>query len=77
MWFEFLERITGQDLELINFLQRMAGYMLTGSTREHALFFFHGTGANGKTTFISVLEAVLGDREDLPPQRHGYRAEHR
>ena len=26
----------------------MAGYCLTGTIREHALFFAYGTGANGK-----------------------------
>jgi len=29
----------GKDAELQNFLQRAAGYMLTGITREHALLF--------------------------------------
>ena len=61
LWFEFLERVTGNDLELINFLQRMVGYCLTGSTREHALFFLYGTGANGKSVFINTISALLGD----------------
>jgi putative DNA primase/helicase len=39
----------------------MAGYALTGTTQEHALFFLHGTGANGKSTFINAVTTVLGD----------------
>src|SRR3546814_6485099 len=39
----------------------MAGYALTGSTREHALFFLYGTGANGKSVFVNTLATILGD----------------
>ena len=40
---------------------------LTGSTREHALFFCYGTGANGKGVFINTLKAVLGDYAAIAP----------
>ena len=43
------------------FLQRVAGYALTGITREHALFFLYGVGANGKTTFLNAITGALGD----------------
>ena len=43
----FLDRIMGADPELIVYLRRVLGYALTGITREHALFFGYGTGANG------------------------------
>ena len=55
IWLAFLETVTGGDTELIAFLQRMSGYALTGSTEEHALFFQHGVGANGKSTFIKAI----------------------
>jgi phage/plasmid-associated DNA primase len=38
LWLAFLKTVTGGDIELIAFLQRMSGYALTGSTEEHALF---------------------------------------
>jgi putative DNA primase/helicase len=38
-WRVFLDRVTGGDLELQLFTQRVVGYSVTGSTREHALFF--------------------------------------
>src|ERR1041385_8957979 len=47
-WQQFLNDVTGGDGELQRFLQRVVGYSLTGVTREHALFFLFGTGANGK-----------------------------
>lgn len=60
-WRQFLQQITGNNAELITYLQRMVGYCLTGSTREHALFFLYGTGANGKSVFVNVLSTLLGD----------------
>jgi putative DNA primase/helicase len=60
-WLAFLERATGGDAELIAFLQRVAGYALTGETIEHAMFFLFGVGANGKSTFINAITDVFGD----------------
>lgn len=60
-WLAFLERIMDGNDELIAFLQRAAGYALTGSVSEQVMFFLHGKGANGKSTFLSVLMDVLGD----------------
>ncbi|MET2547984.1 phage/plasmid primase, P4 family [Ralstonia pseudosolanacearum] len=60
-WRQFLAEVTGGDAELQAYLQRMAGYALTGSTQEHALFFLYGTGANGKSVFLNTLSTILGD----------------
>jgi putative DNA primase/helicase len=60
-WLAFLYRVCGGDVELVAFLQRVAGYSLTGDTREHALFFLYGVGANGKTTFLKATTGALGD----------------
>ncbi|AKJ30659.1 phage/plasmid primase, P4 family [Caldimonas brevitalea] len=60
-WRQFLDEVTGGDQALQAYLQRMAGYALTGSTREHALFFLYGTGANGKSVFVNTLATLLGD----------------
>jgi putative DNA primase/helicase len=67
LWLDFLKRITGGDKDLITFMQRMAGYALTGSTKEHALFFGHGTGANGKSTFINVITGIAGEYHTAAP----------
>jgi putative DNA primase/helicase len=61
LWDQFLARITGNDVELQSFLQRAAGYSLTGLTSEEKLFFAHGPGASGKSTFLEAIKAVLGD----------------
>jgi putative DNA primase/helicase len=66
-WDAFLDRVAGGDAELVGFLQRMVGYALTGSTTEHALFFLHGTGANGKSTFVNAVTAIAGDYHKAAP----------
>ena len=61
LWTRFLREITGGDAELQAYLQRAVGYCLTGSVREHALFFAHGPGGNGKGVFLNTVAAILGD----------------
>jgi putative DNA primase/helicase len=61
LWLKFLDRIMDHDQDMIAFLQRAAGYSLTGDTTEHAFMFLYGTGRNGKSTFTETLGAMLGD----------------
>ena len=60
-WLEYLGRVTGGDGDLRAFLQRACGYTLTGSIKEDVLFFLWGTGANGKSVFLSTIADILGD----------------
>jgi putative DNA primase/helicase len=60
-WKEFLNRVTAGDEDLQKFLQRKAGYALTGLTREHALFFLYGLGANGKSVYLNTLAGIMGE----------------
>ena len=59
-WERFLQEITDNDSELVNYLKRVVGYALTGNTSEHCMFLLYGTGANGKSTFLNVLKDLLG-----------------
>ncbi len=56
----FLNRML-VDPEVVGFVLRAMAYSLTGSVDEDMLFFCHGSGANGKSTFIKVFEMLLGD----------------
>lgn len=47
--------------DMIGFLHRAVGYSLTGSVDEQCLFFLHGDGQNGKSTFLGALQKILGD----------------
>ena len=60
-WLEFLSDVMGGDTELVEFLQRAVGYSLTGETCEQVMFLLYGTGANGKSTFLETLRAMLDD----------------
>lgn len=66
-WEQFLQTVFDADHELIGYVQRVAGYALTGSTREHALFFAYGTGGNGKSVFLNTLAGILGDYAKTAP----------
>ncbi|TIL84754.1 MAG: hypothetical protein E5Y73_31660 [Mesorhizobium sp.] len=63
----FLGRITGGDVEAQKFLNRLAGYALTGVTTEHAMAFFYGTGANGKSVILDTLASILADYHATAP----------
>ncbi len=60
-WEAFLDSIFDEDAELIAFIQRAIGYTLLGAIPEQVFFVLYGTGANGKSTFLNVLQAVFGD----------------
>lgn len=59
-WLQFIDEITCGDKEYAKFLQRIVGYMLTGRTDEQVLFFLHGHGCNGKSTFMNVIQRLMG-----------------
>ncbi|MCK9569663.1 phage/plasmid primase, P4 family [Candidatus Pacearchaeota archaeon] len=60
LWEKFVAKIFGNDIELIEYVQRAIGYSLTGSIAEQVFFFCHGSGANGKSTLITVLRNLMG-----------------
>lgn len=60
-WLKFLDRIFAGDQETIAFVQRAVGYSLSGEVGEQSMFLLVGTGANGKSTFITALNHLFGD----------------
>jgi putative DNA primase/helicase len=46
---------------LVSYLQKAVGYSATGITSEKVVFFLHGSGNNGKTTFLTTVARILGD----------------
>ncbi len=60
-WRAFLDKIMDGNTDLIEYLKRAVGYSLTGDTTEQCLFILHGSGANGKSTFVETIHTLLGD----------------
>jgi putative DNA primase/helicase len=67
MWTEFLDRVTDRKAELVGFLKRFLGYCLTGQINEQLLVFLYGTGANGKSVFVSTVTGILNDYAIVAP----------
>lgn len=61
-WEALLDNAMRQDASMVLYLQRLIGYTLTGTTRDHILVFHYGhTGSNGKSTFLSALRDLMGE----------------
>lgn len=60
-WERALRGLTGGDDDLAAYLQRVAGYCLTGVQSEKCFFFAHGPPNTGKSTFLDALRAAFGD----------------
>lgn len=61
LWESTMLEICGGDMDLLDYLQRIGGYFLTGVTREEKVFFLYGTGRNGKGVYIETIAHVLGE----------------
>ncbi|MDR3438966.1 phage/plasmid primase, P4 family [Telmatospirillum sp.] len=59
LFIDFLETII-PDPAVRDFLQRSFGYALSGLTGEQVLWFFYGTGANGKSVLMNVMARIMG-----------------
>ena len=67
LWLKFLDRVTDRNKGLQAYLARMCGYSLTGVTTEHAMFFLHGDGANGKSVLMNTIIHIVGDYHRTAP----------
>jgi putative DNA primase/helicase len=56
-----LSEVFDGDATLADYVQKLAGYSLTGQTGEQIVVMGHGTGGNGKGTFYNQLMAMAGD----------------
>ncbi len=59
-WSRFIAEVFQADTEMIEFVQRALGYSLSGDRREQKILFFHGTGANGKSTLLDLVLWIAG-----------------
>ena len=57
---QFLAETFRGERELITYLQRVFGYVLTGDATEQVFFILNGGGANGKSTLLNITSYVMG-----------------
>lgn len=62
-WEKFLDEATGGDKEFQEWLQRAAGYTLTGSSKFDVLFMVYGPAGSGKNTFVEAIVKCLGTQQ--------------
>lgn len=60
-WEQFLSEIFAHDAALVEYVQKVMGYSLTGDTSEQLLVLGHGIGSNGKGTLYNTFSDMLGD----------------
>jgi len=57
----FLNYACKGDADILGFLQRAAGYSISGSIAEKSFFFFIGPPDSGKSTFLEALQTAMGE----------------
>jgi putative DNA primase/helicase len=67
LWRAHVEMVTAGSADLAAYLQRAAGYTLTGLVSEQKFFFLWGTGQNGKNVFTETLRDMLGGYAKTAP----------
>ncbi|OUB67917.1 DNA primase [Bacillus thuringiensis serovar zhaodongensis] len=60
-WLAFLDQIFLGDQDLVEYMQRLIGYSLTGDISEQIMMFLVGGGSNGKSTFINTIKDLHGE----------------
>jgi len=66
-WEAALLKWMRNDVDMVNYLQRVCGWLLTGDMRDAAFFVLYGEGSNGKSTFVNVLLDILQDYAQTGP----------
>lgn len=60
----FLLSSMDEDLEMVNFLQRLFGYGLLGQKRSSTFPVLIGRGRNGKSVLTEIIQQALGEDDD-------------
>lgn len=59
LWTSLLDKVSGGDEAVKQYMQKAFGYALTGDISEQAMFLLYGTGSNGKSTMLNIFAELL------------------
>jgi putative DNA primase/helicase len=59
---KFLSEAMGDRQPLIDLVQEIFGYLITGDTEQEAVFYLLGKSRGGKGTLMKIITALVGDR---------------
>lgn len=58
---QFINEVFNGDAEAVRYMQCQLGYCLTGDIKIHNMFFWFGSGRNGKSTLAELVLQIMGD----------------
>ena len=61
-WERFIEDITDEEPRRAENLQFIAGYTLFSDCRHQKVFILVGSGGNGKSVYLEIIQALFGDK---------------
>lgn len=61
-WEKFINDITNDDPYRIDLLQTIAGYILFPDCRHQKVFILVGSGGNGKSVYLEIIQKLFGDK---------------
>ena len=61
LWKSFLNRAMAGNETMIAYQRRLMGYALSADASVQELWFFYGSGANGKSVFLDTISGMMGD----------------
>jgi len=61
LWERCLDDWFQGDAEMIAYVRRCVGYVLTGLNREQVFFLLTGVGRNGKSVFLKIIRALVDE----------------
>lgn len=66
-WEQFLTEVFPENTDLVDYMQRLSGYGITGNTSEQCFVVLWGKGANGKSVLTDTMSSVFGSITTTTP----------
>ena len=61
VWESFIEDVTDEEPRRAEILQFLAGYVLMNDCRFQKIFLLIGSGGNGKSVYLEIIQKLFGD----------------